>query len=144
MEAMAGGEDRFFFGANVLSWIRFIRQPNGVHVLEVHEASAAQPERAVRAGPPTAPLKVSAAVLKTYIGTFATEGPVVTIALAENGALTIAPAGQAPLLMRPVSDTEFRVDAAGFRLVFHQENGKVDRLTLYRGARELHGTRISP
>jgi len=45
--------------------------------------------------------------------------------------------------MRPVSNTEFRVDAAGFRVVFHPENGKVDRLTMHRGARELHGTRIS-
>jgi CubicO group peptidase (beta-lactamase class C family) len=144
MEAMPGGEDRFFFGPNVLSWIRFIRQPNGAHFLEVHEASAAQPERAVRAGPPTPPLTVSAAVLKTYVGTFATEGPVVTIALAENGALTIALAGQAALPLRPVSETEFRVDAAGFRVVFHTENSKVDRLTMHRGARELRGKRISP
>jgi hypothetical protein len=64
--------------------------------------------------------------------------------MAENGKLTIAPAGQSPLSMRPVSETEFRVDAAGFRVVFHKEGGKVDRLTLYRGARELHGKRTGP
>jgi hypothetical protein len=141
MEAVPAGEDRFFFGPNVLSWVRFVRQPNGAHLLEVHEASAARPERAVRAGPPTPPLTVAACVLQTYVGTYATEGPVVTVALAENGTLTIAPAGQSPLFMRPVSETEFRVDAAGFRVVFHKEDGKVDRLTLYRGARELHGKR---
>jgi CubicO group peptidase (beta-lactamase class C family) len=144
MEAIPAGNDQFFFGPNVLSWIRFVRQPSGGHVLEVHEASAAQPERAVRVGPPTPRLTVAAAVLQTYVGTYATEGPMVTVALAENGALTIAPAGQAPLPMRPVSETEFRVDAAGFRVKFHKEDGKVDRLTLYRGARELHGKRTEP
>lgn len=34
-----------------------------------------------------------------------------------------------------------RVDAARSRVVFHPENGKVDRLTIHRGARELHGKR---
>ncbi|HEX8444473.1 MAG TPA: serine hydrolase domain-containing protein [Allosphingosinicella sp.] len=141
MEALPGGDDRFFFGPDVLTWVRFVRQANGAHLLEVHEVSAAQPERAVRAGPPTPPLAIAAAVLQSYVGTYATEGPVVTVALAENGSLTIAPAGQPPLPMRPVSETEFRVDAAGFRVVFHREEGDVNHLTLHRGARELHGRR---
>jgi CubicO group peptidase (beta-lactamase class C family) len=143
MEAFPAGNDHFFFGPNALSWVRFVRQPNGAHLLEVHEASATEPERAVRAGPPAQPLTLAAAVLQTYVGTYATEGPVVTVALAPKGALTIALSGQEPLAMRPVSEAEFRVDAAGFRVVFHKENGKVDRLTMYRGARELHGKRTA-
>ena len=144
MEAHPAGGNRFFFGPNVLTWISFVRQPGGANHLEVHEASAAQPERAVRTGPPTPPLTIAPAVLQSYVGTYATEGPVMTVALAENGSLTIAPAGQTPLPMRPISQIEFRVDAASTRVVFHPEDGQVNRLTLYRGARELHGKRTAP
>jgi hypothetical protein len=141
-EARPAGDDRFFFGPDVLSWIQFVRQPNGAHSLEVHEPSAAQPEHAVRVGPPAPALTIAEAVLESYVGTYATEGPVMTVALTVDGALTIAPAGQAPLPMRAVSETEFRIDEAGFRVVFHKDGGRVDRLIMYRGARELHGKRL--
>lgn len=144
MEAFAGGEDRFFFGPDALQWIRFVRQAGGAHVMEVNEPAAAQAERAVRTGPVPPPLTIASGLLQSYLGVYTTEGPVFTVALAENGGLTIAPAGQRALPMRPVAENEFRVDAAGFRIVFHSENGEVNRLTMYRGARELHGQRTGP
>jgi hypothetical protein len=54
----------------------------------------------------------------------------------------MAAPGQAPMMLRPVSQTEFHVEGAPMRVVFHPENGSVERLTIHRGARELHGTRI--
>ena len=141
MEAFAAGDDRFFFGPDRLAWIRFVRQPDGAHVLEAHEPDTAAPALAVRSGDVPPPFAVDPAVLRSYVGTYQTETLAVTVALGENGWLTITPAGQRPLAMRPVSATEFRIDGTPMRLVFHPENGTVNRFTLHRGARELHGER---
>ena len=143
-EALAAGQDRFFFGPNDLAWIRFERRPGGAHAIEVHRPDAAQPQRAVRTGPVPPAFTVAPAVLQTYVGRYQTETLALTIAHGENKGLTITPAGQGPLPLRPVSETEFRIDGTPMRLVFHPERGKVDRLTLYRGARELHGRRVEP
>ncbi len=64
-----------------------------------------------------------------------------TVALGGNGRLTMTPAGQAAMSLRPISQTEFRIDGTPMRVVFHPENGEVNGFTLYRGARELHGRR---
>ncbi len=109
----------------------------------MHRPDNAHPQRAVRTGAAPPPFTVSPAVLRSYVGTFKTEGPVLAIALRENGQLTIGPPGQEPLPMRPVSDTEFRIDGTPMRVVLHPENGQVNRLTMYRGARELHGVRTA-
>jgi hypothetical protein len=143
MEAFAAGGGRFFFGPQRLAWIRFDRQPGGAPVMEMHSPEDAEPQRVVRTGPVPPPLAIQPAVLRSYAGTYATETVVVTVALDENGRLTIQPAGGRAMPMRAVSETEFRVDEAGFRLVFHPEEGEVNRLTLYRGARELHGKRTA-
>ena len=144
MEAFAAGGDRFFFGPDRLLWIKFDRKADGAHVLEVHEADSAGPERAVRSGPVPAPRTVAPELLRAYSGTYKTPTAEVTIAIDPNGQLTIQPAGGQPMAMRPVSDSEFRVDAGGFRVVFHREGGAVDRFTMYRGAREMEGRRIAP
>ncbi|MDP8912349.1 MAG: DUF3153 domain-containing protein, partial [Pseudomonadota bacterium] len=59
----------------------------------------------------------------------------------ENGWLTMTPAGQPPMPLRPVSTTEFRIARGNMRVVFHPENGEVNRLTVHRGARVLNGQR---
>ena len=141
MEAFPAGDDRFFFGPDRLIWVSFVRQADGAHVLEAHEPTAAQPMRAVRTGAAPPPFTLAPALLQSYVGSYQTEILAVTIALADNGWLTITPAGQSPMPMRPISETEFRIDGTPMRLVFHPENGAVNRFTLYRGARELHGTR---
>jgi len=144
LEAVPAGEDRFFFAGGRLMWMAFERQADGAHVLKLDPPDEARPIRAIRVGAAPAPFAVAAHVLRSYVGTYTTEQPVVTVAMGEDGWLTIAAAGQGPFPMRPVSDTEFRVDAAGFRVVFHPEGGTTDKLTMYRGARELHGTRTAP
>ena len=142
-EAFAAGEDRFFFGPNDLTWFSIKRQPGGAHLMDVHTAEAAAPIRSVRTGSVPPPLTVEEDVLRSYAGTYSTETITVTVALEENGRLTITPAGQSTSPMRPVSQTEFRLDGTPMRVVFHPENGKVERLTIHRGARELHGKRVA-
>ncbi|HEX8192001.1 MAG TPA: serine hydrolase domain-containing protein [Allosphingosinicella sp.] len=140
-EVFPAGGERFFFGPGDLAWFRLERRPDGAHVLELHGADAATPTRAVRTGPVPAAFAVAPEVLRTYAGRFQTETVALVIALGENGRLTLTQEGREPVPLRPVSDTEFRIDGTPMRIVFHPENGAVDRFTLYRGARELHGRR---
>ena len=140
-EAFAAGADRFFFGPGELAWFRFERRADGAHILEMHGAEAAAPSRAARTGPVPAAFEVAPEILRTYAGRYQTETVALVVAVAANGGLTIAPEGEAPMPMRPVSATEFRIDGTPMRIVFHPENGVVDRFTMHRGARELHGRR---
>ena len=110
-----------------------------------HRVDTAKPDRAVRTGPIPADAQVTVPekVLRSYVGTYATDaGPKAVVAMGADGWLTIQ-LNSPPLQMRPVSQTEFMVDEARSRVVFHPENGKVNRFTIKRGARELTGTRIS-
>lgn len=140
-EAFTAGNDRFLLGKNELMWFAFERHPGGEHVMIVDRPDAAQPLRAIRQGSAPAQLVVDPEVLRSYRGTYTTEQPSVVVAQTSSNQLTISLGGREPLEMRPISATEFRVDAAGLRVVFHPEAGQTDRLTIYRGARELHGVR---
>jgi CubicO group peptidase (beta-lactamase class C family) len=140
-EVFAAGDGRFSFGPQALSWFRVARGTDGVPVMELHSVEDAGPERAVRTGPVPAALAVPAAVLRSYAGTYQTETLAVTVALGDGGWLTLTPNGQPTMALRPVSQTEFRIDAGNMRVVFHPENGKVERLTIHRGARVLNGKR---
>ncbi len=141
-EAFAAGEDRFFFGPGELDWFAIARRPDGTHVMEMHGPELAAPIRATRSGPVPPPFTVPPQVLQTYAVTYKTETVEVAITVSDNGGLTLTPAGQKSMPMRPVSATEFMVDEARSRVIFHSENGKVNRLSVRRGARELHGHRI--
>lgn len=142
-EVFHAGGDRFFFAGGDLSWFRIVRAAGGgVPAMEIHSIEAAAPERAPRTGPVPAPVAVPADLLRSYLGTYQTETLLVTVAAGEQpGWLTLVPAGQPPQPLRPVSETEFRIDAGNMRVVFHRENGAVDRLTIHRGARVLTGRR---
>ena len=145
VEVVPAGNDRFVIASDDLTWLGFTRRPDGAHVLEVHRVDMAKPDRAVRTGPIPADAQVTvpAAVLQTYVGTFSTDaGPKAIVAMGTDGWLTIQ-LNSPPLTMRPVSQTEFMVDEARSRVIFHPESGKVNRFTIKRGARELTGTRIS-
>lgn len=138
-QVFPAGDDRFSLAGDALTWIRFLRRPGQPPLIEINRLESATPEQMPRIGPVPPPLVVAPELLRSYVGTYATEGPVLTIALDDRGQLTVAPPGQPPLPLRPTSDTEFRVEGAPMRLVFDGP----DRLTLYRGARELHGRRTT-
>ena len=144
LEVFAAGDDHFFYGENSLTWFRVERRPDGVHVMEMHQDGNEEAERATRTGdipPEPAAVAVSRAILETYVGHYTTPGPAVDIAIGEGGVLTIQLAGQDPLPLRPTSATEFIVQGVNARLVFHGENGQVNRLVIHQGGRELEGRR---
>ncbi|HEX2802729.1 MAG TPA: serine hydrolase domain-containing protein [Sphingomicrobium sp.] len=141
MEAFAAGGDRFFFGPDRLLWVSFVRKPDGAHVMELHEPDSVEPETAVRTGPVPPQLALPEAVLESYAGIYKTETVTVTVAVSEDGKLTVTPPDGEAMVLRPTSQTEFRIDGTPMRVVFHPENGVVNRFTMYRGARELHGVR---
>ena len=142
-ELFAAGDDHFFYpGSN--NWFRIVRRPDGAHVMEMHQGGADQAELATRTGDipaEAATVQVSRALLLSYVGHYTTEEPAVDIALRGDGVLTITLTGQEPLPMRPISDTEFIVEGPGAHVVFHGENGQVDRLVIRHGGRELQGRR---
>jgi hypothetical protein len=143
-EAFAAGEDRFFFGHNDLTWFRIVRSGEAAPAMEVHTAEAAAPIRATRSGPVPSEVALDPAVIAAYPGTYATETFRVTIARGGNGGLTLTPDGQGTVPLRALSQTEFRIDGrVPMRVVFHPEDGAVDRLTIHRGARQLQGRRVS-
>ncbi len=143
MEVLPAGDDRFFLAVAPLDWFRIKRGAENKHVMEVHRMEAAAPDRAVRTGPVPPAFSVDAATLRSYAGTYQTEGPKLAVTLREDGRLTIAQDGGRAMPMRPVSPTEFRIDGQPMRIVFHPDGGRTDRFTLYRGARELHGQRLA-
>jgi CubicO group peptidase (beta-lactamase class C family) len=144
LEVFAAGEDRFFYGANSLTWFRIERRPDGAHVMEMHQNGNSEAERATRTGdvpPEPAAAQVSHAILSSYVGHYVTGGPEADVAMGDGGALTIQLTGQRPLPLRPVSDTEFIVQGANARVVFHAENGQVSRFVIHQGGREIEARR---
>lgn len=91
----------------------------------------------------TAEVTVAPAILMGYTGTYQTEGPALTVRLGLDGAFTIAPGVQEPRALLATSETEFKVEGTPMRVVFHPKDGKTDSITIYRGERELHGTRVA-
>jgi CubicO group peptidase (beta-lactamase class C family) len=143
-EVFAAGDDRFFYGPASLTWFRIVRRPDGAHVMEMHQQGASVAELAARTGdiPPEAPPhQVARALLESYVGRYITPGPVAEIAMAEGGGLTIQLSGRLTLPLRATSDTEFIVERVNARVVFHGENGQVNRLVIHQGGREIEGRR---
>ena len=91
----------------------------------------------------TAEVTVSPAILMDYAGAYQTEGPLLTVKLGLDGSFTVAPGMQEPRALLATSETEFKVEGTAMRVVFHPKDGKTDSLTVHRGDRELHGTRVA-
>jgi len=141
LEVFAAGGDRFFYGPNSLTWFRIERRPDGAHAMEMHQNGGNQAERATRTGDVPPDVRVGRALLETYVGHYLTGGPEVDIAMGDGGVLTIQLTGQRALQLRPVSETEFTVQGVNARIVFHGENGQVNRLVLHQGGREIEARR---
>jgi hypothetical protein len=140
----AAGGDRFYYGPNSLTWFRIVRSADSAPVMEMHQDGNATAERAVRTGDVPAESQVSRAVLQTYVGHYRTPGPEADIALGETGVLTVQLSGQPAIPMRAVSETEFIVQGVNARIVFHPENGQVNRFVIHQGERQLEATRAVP
>jgi hypothetical protein len=145
-EVFAAGNNLFFYGPRSLTWFQMERQADGSYAMQMHQQGAEAAERSVRTGPvpPEAPpVVVPPAVLQTYVGSYTTPGPQVTIALGADGRLTIQLTGQPAIPMRATSQNEFVVDRVGARVVFNSEGGRVVGLIIHQGGRQLPGTRAA-
>lgn len=144
LEVFAAGGDRFFYGPESLTWFRIERGAGGAPVMEMHQNGNAEAERATRTGdipPEVAAYPVPRAILETYVGHYATGGPEADIAIGEGGVLTIQLSGRPPIPLRATSETEFTVQGVGARIVFHPENGQVNRFVLHQNGREIEARR---
>ena len=140
LEAFAAGDNRFFYGANSLTWFSLGRDPSGGLVMEMHQDGAETAERSARTGPippQAATVAVPRETLQAYAGLYRMGAAPVTVALGADGRLTVQPGQQSPRAIRPVSETEFEVEGVDARIVFHRENGAVTRLVLLQGGREM-------
>ena len=110
--------------------------------MEMHQNGNNEAELATRIGDVPPDVQVSRALLESYVGRYQTPGPAADIAIGEGGALTVQLTGQPALPLRPASDTEFVVQGPNARIVFHGENGQVNRLVIHQGERQLEGRRV--
>lgn len=146
MEVFPTGGDRFFYGPNSLTWFQMTRAAGGAPVMEMYANGGNIAERAVRTGdvpPEPAAVEVSRAVLQSYVGRYQTMGRSAEVALGEDGVLTVQLAGQEAIPMRAISATEFIVQGVNARLVFHPENGQVNRFIVHQNGRELEARRVA-
>jgi D-alanyl-D-alanine carboxypeptidase len=146
LEAFAAGDNRFFYGPDSLTWFSLGRDLSGSLVMEMHQEGAETAERSARTGPippRAATATVPRETLQTYAGHYRMGAAPVTVALHEDGRLTVQPGQQSPRAIRPVSETEFEVEGVDARIVFHRDNGAVTRLVLHQGGREMVAERES-
>jgi D-alanyl-D-alanine carboxypeptidase len=144
LEAFAAGDDRYFYGAESLTWFRLERDAAGALAMLMYQNGEPEAERTLRAGPippEAAAVAVPRETLATYAGRYTSPIGPVTIALGDTGGLTIQVEGQPAFAMRATSPTEFAVGAVSARVVFHSEAGRVTRLVIEQGGRELPATR---
>jgi hypothetical protein len=144
LEAFPAGGNRFFYGPESLTWFEVTRDASGAVAMAMYQNGAVNAERSLRTGPvpPEAPpVAVPRETLASYVGRYATGGPVVTIALGADGRLTAQMGEQRPVVLRPTSQTEFEVEGVAARVVFHRENGAVTRLVIHQNGRELPAVR---
>jgi D-alanyl-D-alanine carboxypeptidase len=146
-EAFAAGGDRFFYGPASLTWFRIARDADGAHVMEMHQNGAMQAERSTRRGPvpaEAAPVAIARETLARYAGDYAFGQTGVAVTLSEDGTLMVQLTGQPRLDLAPVSDTEFRIQRANARIVFHEEGGRVTHLVIHQAGREVRADRVEP
>lgn len=88
-------------------------------------------------------IKVSNAILKTYLGEYELQpGFTLTVTL-EGNQLKAQATGQPAFDLFPKSETEFYLKVVDAQIVFSRNDaGKIDRLTLFQGGQEMIGKRI--
>ena len=142
-ELFAAGNNRFHYGDDNLSWFELRRDPAGKHVMTFHPNGEDEVEVGTWAGPvpKIVEVTVSPDKLAAYAGSYTTPMGKATVALSDDGKLTVQLAGQPALGLRATGDSEFLVDKVGAKLSFISTGGKVSGLEILQGGRKLPGTR---
>lgn len=146
LPVLAAGDDRFFYGENNLTWFKVKRDAAGKHVMEMHHGGSDEAEMATRIGPvpPEAPaVKLSQAMLERYAGNYRFGAAPVVVALGPDGRLTVKLGQQQPVVIEPLSETEFRAIGPNAKVRFESESDAVTRLVLVQNGREQAAERVN-
>jgi hypothetical protein len=144
-EVFAAGNGLYFFGPDNLTWFSAIPGPDGVVVMDMHPNGVTTAERSRRTGPiPPAPppVAVPRETLALYVGRYAVDGRVLTIAFGPDGGLTSHMGQIGPVRLRAISQTEFEEEGYPSSIVFQVEAGAVNRVVIHQEGREIPLTRM--
>lgn len=145
LEAFSAGGGRFFYGGDDLSWFELRRDPAGKQVMAMYRNGGTSPELATRIGPippdPTT-IELPRAQLERLVGRYQAAPGIATVAMRDDGALTISLGGGRGAQLKALSDAEFLVEGVDAKVAFKSEAGKVTGLVLNQGGRELAAVRL--
>jgi len=139
------GEDRFYYGADSLTWFQIVRDDEGAHRMDMHQQGATQSQPALRTGPvPEQPdiIALSDEIVARYLGAYQLGAAVLTIAVDEEAGLQAQLTGQPALPIQPISETEFMVVGVNARLVFDDSASPAPAVTLFQGGQDIRAERV--
>lgn len=143
LEVIPAGNGKFFY-PNSLSWFEMGRNAEGNATMTMHHEGATAGEVALRSGPlpPEArTVQLPETLLDRYVGSYRASIGVARVARSAEGALTVQLEGQAPVPIKPVSETDFLAVGVDARVRFHLEDGAVKRLIIHQAGREMPAER---
>ena len=107
-----------------------MRGPDGAIVMDLYPNGATTALRSRRTGPiPPAPPRVAPReTLALYVGCYAADGRMLTIAFGQDGGLTSHTGQIGPVRLRAISQAEFEEEGYPSSIVFQVEDGAVNRL----------------
>ncbi len=143
-EVFAAGGNRFFYGPDSLNWFEIVPEENGYAML-MHQNGEEKPERALRTGPvpETASINVPREILETYAGAYTSAVAPITVAVNDEGQLTLAFGPQPATGLVAAGDARFAAIGVDAEVEFVRAGGKITGLVIRQGGQELQAERAS-
>lgn len=136
------GDNRFFYGADSLTWFELVAGESGPAAMRMYQDGAAEPEIASRSGPMADTLEVPTATLDRYVGTYATPVGNAVLTVNDAGLLTFQLPGQPAFPMMAISQSEFSIPSVGAVIAMVEESGAVTGLIIRQVGQEVPGERL--
>lgn len=144
LEVFAGGDNRFFYGPETLSWFALTRNADSTPVMEFAANGETPPQITLRTGPippEAAAVTVPREVLERYVGRYALGPAVLTIALTDAGTLTAQATGQPVIPLTATGSATFRTQGIDATLTFEGGEGPAPAVTLDQGGDQTRAPR---
>ena len=144
LEAFSAGNGKYFY-ANSLTWFELKRDKAGTPVVAMYQQGAPTAEEAARSADIPAELPVAEvprSTLLTYAGNYVAAIGTLTVAVPEQGPMTVQLTGQQAIPVAAVTQTEFRLIGVDARVVFQVEGGKATGVTIKQGGQEMPMKRV--
>lgn len=143
LEVFSAGNNRFFYGADSLSWFELASDSAGGKRMAFYPEGDSRASMATRTGPPpveSAAVAVPAVTLANYAGSY-TSMAGIFVFKQEGEGLTVKLGEQPVFPLKATSQTEFEIAQVGARIRFNVKDGKAASITLFQGGQELEGVR---